>query len=127
MSKILQIIHVPGLLAVIGDKEGFYTVKVSHIRLVEDFQQGSNGNHEIEVREVPVIPWRGKLTCCDEVPNFLGIAGSQNEANGIGYRAMSREAFQKVIDETKSNQKRSFDWGRCSRPAKVESIQQCAN
>ena len=132
-SKILQIIHVPDLLAVLGDETGFYTVKVSHVRLVEDFQQGGDGNHKFVRHEVPVIPWRGKLTGCDEVPDFLGVASSQNEARFIGVRAMSEEARTRYYDEQRESIPCSFS--EMTRRSEAErarsdqgvSITQCVN
>lgn len=85
MNKIFQIIHIPGLLAVIGDKEGFYMIKVSHIRLIED---------DTGRREVLVIPWRGKLTGIDEVTDFIGICDSQSRADGVWLRSLTDEQYE---------------------------------
>lgn len=93
-SKILQIISARNLLAVIGDSTGFYTIKVSHIRLVEGFQQADNGGHKITRREMPVIPWRGKLTGVDEVPGCVGVADGEVTARHLWVQSLTEDEFR---------------------------------
>jgi hypothetical protein len=124
-DKILQVIPARGLYAVLGDSTGYYTVKVSYVRLFESWERRSKESEIFPVqKEVPVIPYFGKLTGVDQIRDFLGVAESKERANGVWLRSLTKEqckAYMKKVTEEVSK-RRSFDWGGCARPAQVENM-----